>query len=207
METIHPAPPFAAIILAAGASSRMGRPKPALPFRGEPLVRRTARTALDAGCAPVFVILGAHADACRAALAGLAVTPVLHEKWSAGLGTSLRAGLDAVRAAAPDAPGVFALLCDQPLIDADLLNAMAETLHRTERPVVACGYRETVGAPALFRRDFLPRLADVTGDAGARSILKRHADAVAVVPFPPAATDVDTPDDYHRLLRLGDESS
>jgi molybdenum cofactor cytidylyltransferase len=207
MEPIRPAPRFAAIILAAGASSRMGRPKPLLPFQGEPMLRRIARTATDAGCAPVLAVLGAHVAACQETLAGLPVMPILHENWSAGLGSSLRAGLAAALAVAPDAPGVFALLCDQPLIDADLLNVMAETLHRTARPVVACGYCETVGAPALFRRDFLPRLADVTGDAGARSILKKHADAVAVVPFPPAATDVDTPNDYRRLLRLGDESS
>jgi CTP:molybdopterin cytidylyltransferase MocA len=185
-----------ALVLAAGGSRRMGRPKQLLAWRGVPLVRRAAEAALAAPVERVLVVAGAHAEGVGEALAGLPVEIVVHDRWEEGLGSSLAAGVVAARAHAPDA--VLVTLADQPLVDAAALSRLFSGCGRGARRAAA--EREGIlGPPALFPARVLDELAALGGDAGARAVLSRHAAEVVRVPMPEAAFDVDTPDDWSRL--------
>lgn len=187
----------AAVVLAAGRASRMGRPKQLLLFHGRSLLRRTVEVALSAGCDPVVVVLGANADRLRPELDGLAVVVVENPEWEDGPGTSVRAGTAAAEAEGADA--VVFLLCDQPLVDAEHIRRLAGAHQKSGRPMAASGYSETVGVPALFARERFPDLRALVPSAGAKQLLARTPDAVAVVPFPAGAVDLDTPEDYEQL--------
>ncbi|MBB5035666.1 nucleotidyltransferase family protein [Prosthecobacter vanneervenii] len=187
----------AIIILAAGESSRMGRPKQLLSWQGQPLVRHVAEMALAVPNTSVHVVLGAHLEAVAEALQGLPLRLCTNESWSEGMGASVCAGLRAVLDDEPAAAAVLFLLCDQPLITADLLCEMIRK-HREGAALVATCYQNTLGVPALFGASLYPELLALRGDQGAKKIIQRHRERAAVVPFPQAATDFDTYEDYER---------
>ena len=196
-----------AVVLAAGGSTRLGRPKQLVMADGEPLVRRAARAARDAGARPVVVVLGASADAVASALDGLDdVHTVTYAGWRDGLAGSLAAGLDALdlRAAAEGArlDGVLLTVCDQPRVDAAALGALLAAFDGAGT-VVAAAYADTVGVPAVVGREHLDDLRTLTGDAGAGRWLRAHPVIVRQVLMPEAAFDVDSEADVARL-RSGD---
>ena len=202
----------AVVVLAAGASSRLGTPKQLVRWRGRTLLRRAAETALASvrpgtgdwrvtratavSLGPVVVVLGADAQALRAELDGLAVHVVVNRRWRDGLASSLRAGLRAaVTASGHRGPAaVLFLTCDQPYVTPSLLRRLVRRFRRGA-PIVACAYAGTLGVPALFARAHFADLLGLTGDHGAKRILARHRDAVAPVRFARGGTDVDRPRD------------
>ncbi|WP_345223516.1 nucleotidyltransferase family protein [Hymenobacter koreensis] len=197
---MNPRPaPVAALLLAAGASTRMGRPKQLLPYQGRTLVRHAAETALAAGCAPVVVVTGALHDELAAELRGLPVRLVQNKVWAAGMGTSIGVGVQAVEELAPDAAAVLLLLSDQPLVTTDFLRQLLQAWQQSGLPV-ATGYADTVGVPAVFGRMVWPQLLALPAEAGAKPLLQRLGDELGVVLFAAAATDVDTPEQYAALL-------
>ena len=111
----------AAVVLAAGPSKRMGRPKQLLEFRGEALLKRAASSAVEAGCHPVVVVTGAHADASRRVLGELDVIEAKNEQWKLGISSSVRVGIEAVIAAAPGVDGIVLMLCDQPFVTREII--------------------------------------------------------------------------------------
>ena len=190
-------PRVAAVVLAAGASTRLRRPKQLLTYAGEPLVRRAAHAALDAGAAPVVVVLGAGAAAVRQALDGLPVTAVVNDAWTSGLASSLAAGVRAALAE-PGVEGVLVTLADQPLVDAAALGRLVAAFPGAHG-VVASTYADALGVPAIFARAHADALTRLTGDAGAGAWLRRRGDALTRVPMDAAALDVDTEADVARL--------
>lgn len=188
--------PVAAIVLAAGGASRMGRAKQTLLFEGEPLVARAARAALEAGCDRVIVVVGAYGLAVKSAATMQGVTFVENPRWAEGLASSLRAGL----AAAESAEAVLLLLADEPHVDAAVLRRLREAFDHGGRVAAACAYSGVVGPPAIFRSSLFGDLAALKGDEGARRMLARDPQQVALVDFPLGALDVDTPVDAARLL-------
>ena len=185
-------------MLAAGASRRLGRPKQLLPFRGSTLIHHAARTALDAGLGPVTVVIGAHADECRAALRGLAVRVVLHEGWADGMGSTIAA---AVKAAREDgSAAVLLTTCDQPGVTAADLGRLADAHLGGGAAIAAAQYGGTVGIPALFAGEVLDSLLRLRGEQGAKPILEAAGPSLVTVPCPGASRDVDTPDQAAGLL-------
>lgn len=191
-----------AVVLAAGSSSRMGTPKQLLRFEGETLLRRAALAALGAGCRPVVVVTGAHAGRTREELRGLGVLEVVNELWETGMASSVRAGLGALLEADADASAVVLTLCDQPHVTSEIIAALVAAHRDGGRTVVASRYGGGFGVPALFDRSLFPELARLEGQAGAKQVIKRHARGAHFVSFPGGAADVDTPDDFARLLGL-----
>lgn len=189
-----------AVILAAGASARLGRPKQLLALGGEPLVRRAARAAAEAGYAPVIVVVGAGAAAVAAALAGAPCVAVEHPGWRSGVAGSIRRGLEALTALRPDAGGVLLAACDQPRVDAAHLAALAEALADGAHAVAASAYAGTLGVPALFARPVLDELRALEGEQGARSVIARSPGRVAAVALPGGERDVDTEADWEAVL-------
>lgn len=193
-------PPVAVVVLAAGASRRLGRPKQLLTFRGQTLLARAVGVARAADCGPVFAVLPPAAGAMRREIDS-AARVVENPDREAGLGTSIRAGV----AAAESSPGVSAILftvCDQPLVTAELLRELVAA-HRRGRGLVASGYGGAVGVPALFARQFFGELRALPAGAGAKRLLARHAAGVFAVAFPSGDFDVDTPADAERLDAAG----
>jgi len=181
--------PIPAVILAAGASRRLGRPKQWVEAGGESLLRRTVRAA-QAGCAPVLVVLGARAGEMEAHLAGLGATPVANPDWEEGMASSIRAGL---RALPPGAGAALFLVCDQVAVDGDLVARILAAHRGRPEAVVACAYGGGRGIPALFPGRCFPPLMALRGDRGARDLLL--GPDVVEVPFPRGGEDVDRPED------------
>ena len=186
------------MVLAAGASRRLGRPKQLLPFRGSTLIHHAAQTAVSAGIGPVGVVLGAHADECRTALRGLAVRIMLHEGWADGMGSTIAAAARAAQA--EQATAVLLTTCDQPDVTAEDLRRLAEAHLSGGATLAAAQYGGTVGIPALFAGAALDALTRLRGERGAKPILESAGPSLIMVPCPGASRDVDTPDESARLL-------
>lgn len=180
----------AALVLAAGASRRLGFPKQLVQVHGEPLLRRTARLAVESGCHPVTVVLGAHAAPCRDTLRGLPVGIFMNPAWEEGMASSLRAGLAALPA---DASAVLLLACDQPALDLPHLARLLHAHRQHPDAVIASAYADTRGVPALFPSTHFQRLAQLQGDQGARGLLQ--GSEVVEVLFPRGEWDVDQVED------------
>jgi len=187
----------AGIILAAGASQRMGQPKPLLLWRGEPFICHVARTALDAGLAPVVIVTGARAEEVRAALADLPVEIVYNPNWAEGQSTSVRTGLQALP---PETDAAIFLLADQPRIPVELVRALVARHAQTQPPIVAPMIEGKRGNPVLFDRSTFPDLMSLQGDAGGRLIFSRYPAAYVPWHDPSLLLDVDTLEDYEQLL-------
>jgi molybdenum cofactor cytidylyltransferase len=197
------APPIgvAALLLAAGNSSRMGRPKQLLDYHGRPLLRRVAETALAAKLSPVVIVLGAWAAEIRPTLAGLAVDVLENPDWPRGMGTTLRVGITHLLQTPTPPTAVLLMLCDQPLVGPDHLAALIAEHEHTGKPLVAAAYEGTYGVPALVGQFYFEELQNLPAAAGAKLIFARHPRDLATVPIPEAAFDVDDPDAYEQLLQ------
>lgn len=186
-----------AVVLAAGPSTRLGRPKQLLAADGPSLLRHTVLAALGARCHPVVVVLGAGAERVRPEIADLDVRIVMNAGWSEGVGSSIRAGIDVLRAADPQA--ALLLVCDQPRVDAALLARLIAEFEAAPGCAVACAYAGTLGVPAVFPRERFAELAGLRGDRGAKALLLGMPDKLRTVRWPEGAFDIDTPDDAQRL--------
>lgn len=180
------------IILAAGASSRLGEPKQLLVFRGETLLARMVRIALGSKANPVVVVTGAHAEECASAIMGQPVRLIYNPAWQEGIASSIRAG---VASLSEEVGGLVILLCDQPAVSASLIDALITS----KKDIAACGYGETKGPPVYFKKMFFNELLSLQGDKGAKVILENHGGDVEIIPFPEGEWDVDFPDDRNRL--------
>lgn len=192
------------MILAAGASTRLGggRLKQLLPFRGRSLLRHAAEVALAAGASPVVVVLGAQAERLRGELAGLPVEVVVNTGWEEGMASSLRAGLAALVAAAPDTGAVLLMLCDQPLVTPEALQALVAAHRASGKPAIASEYASggPLGPPCLFARPLFADLLALSGAQGAKQLLSRLSpDATLRVSLPEADQDIDTAADWERF--------
>lgn len=186
------------ILAAAGGSVRFGSPKQLLSWRGVPLLRHMAALAVDAGLGPVAVVLGAAEDACRESLRDLSVQIAVNPAWEEGMGGSIAAGMRALQAAG--LRSVIVMLCDQPGVTVDDLRALAKKLQETGADIVASEYANTLGSPAIFSACFFPRLLELSGKAGAKSLFGDRA-RVKSLPLPGGAFDIDTPGDLETLVQ------
>lgn len=195
METIG------ALILAAGNSSRLGRPKQLLEFRGQTLLRRMVDAAVKADCSPVAVVIGAERNRIREELAQTKQFVIENETWQRGIGNSIRAGLRALLEAHPNTGALILLACDQPLVDAAVIAGLKTQHAETRKPIVASSYAGTLGIPALFSRNYFDELFVLDDDAGAKQVILNHSTDVAEYSFPGGAIDIDTAADYEQLVR------
>ena len=189
--------PVAAVILAAGAASRMGQPKLLLSWNGEPLICHAARTALNAGLAPVVVVTGAGASEIQTALKDVAVKIVFNQDWENGQSTSVRSGVNALP---PQVQAVLFMLGDQPYVSVELIKKLVKTYADTRPAVLAPYVGEKRSNPVLFDRSTFDVLHLLQGDAGARTIFAKYPPQAMPWPDERLLLDIDTPQDYQQLL-------
>jgi molybdenum cofactor cytidylyltransferase len=186
----------AAVVLAAGSSSRMGRNKLLLPLDGETMVRRAARTAV-AATDRVVVVIGHDAARVRAELDGLACAVVMNPDHARGTGTSVHAG---VRAAA-GADAVVVVLADMPFVTTDMIAALVGRYRATGAPLVVSHYGDVQAPPTLYDRSLFAELLAIDDERGAKQVARRHEDEAEVVAWPESALqDVDSPADYEKVI-------
>jgi CTP:molybdopterin cytidylyltransferase MocA len=186
---------FGVVILAAGASTRMGEPKQLLEVGGRPLLVRAVEAALASRAWPVVVVLGAHAEKIRPALARLPVLITENAAWAEGMAASIRAGIVTLRQFSRHLDAALIALCDQPAFSTATIAQLVATQRATGRSIVAAHYGGRHAAPALFLREHFPALEELTGEEGARALLNTDPGRVASVDLPGLAMDLDTPAD------------
>lgn len=198
---------IAGVLLAAGGSSRLGRPKQLLPLAGRPLIAHALGSALASGLDQVVVVLGHEAATIRAALddslGRTRANIVVNARYAEGQATSVVAGLAALRT---DAEAALFLLGDQPGVSTAMIDALLAAFLADRAPVFAPTYGGTIGNPVLFSRDLFPELLRLTGDEGARGVVRRHLGETQLVEMgmaePPQ--DIDTEADYQALRAAWD---
>lgn len=196
---VPPGPRIAALMLAAGKSSRMGENKMLAEIDGRPMVARTAQRLLAARARPIIAVLGNQAEAVDAAIGKLPLERVTNPNFAEGLSTSIKRGLAALPG---DIDGVVVCLGDMPLIagrDIDRLIAAFNPLEG--RAIIVPTRRGKRGNPILWARQFFPEMTALSGDQGARRLIEEHADLVAEIEMDSDAifTDIDTPEALAQL--------
>lgn len=187
---------FAVVILAAGGSKRLGRPKQLVPYGGKSLVEHVAQTALDSTADEVIVVVGAAADAVGEKLRTIPVKVVSNPNWTDGMGSSIRHGIEALSSGIECA---VVALCDQPHITADLLHSLALRHFESGSAIVASSYDGVLGPPCAFGSEVFPALRSLVGDSGARELIRKSSTPVDSITFTGGTVDVDTPEDLLRL--------
>ena len=192
----------ASILLAAGASTRLGSPKQLLRLNGESLLQRTARLAAEAGCSPNLIVLGAHSEILKPGIDGGNFTLLENPGWQEGMGSSIRVAMKRVLMA-PKVPGsVLLLVCDQPDLTVDLLRALLDLHDARPEAIVASQYGGALGVPAVFGAHYFSELAMLSGESGARRVISRHVEHAQQVEFAGGDFDIDLPEDAARLRQI-----
>ncbi len=188
------------IILAAGASTRLGRPKQLLEFKGRTLLERITENALATDLETV-VVLGANAEKIKTSIENFPVKTVENKNWQDGMSSSIVTGLKYLLEIRENLSAVIILLCDQPFIDKEIILKLIKTQETTNKKIIAGKYVETVGVPALFTKDVFDELLKLDRKKGAKLIIKNYAaqNEIATVSLPEAEFDIDTEEDFERL--------
>ncbi len=190
------------IILAAGASTRMGTPKQLLPYRERSFIRYITESAIASVCQPIAVVLGANVERIKPEISQLPIQIVENQQWAEGMSTSIRVGLEGLLAMNPNLEAVAIALCDQPFVSSQTLDRIVEAYHFTGKPIIASEYAGTLGVPVLFSHTLFSEIMALKSTEGAKQLIKRHIHEVFSIPFPEGSIDIDTPNDYDQLQTL-----
>jgi len=187
------------VILAAGASTRLGKPKQLLQYHGKTLLDHSVNEAINAKADAVVVILGKNADLLQNKIDNQKVNVVINKDWEEGMAASVRLGLATLLKIKPYIDAVIFMVCDQPHISSLVLNELITRQQKTTKQIVTCNYGGSIGPPALFHKKYFRELAKVKGDIGARNIIQQNMNDVATILFPEGKIDIDTQEDYDAL--------
>jgi molybdenum cofactor cytidylyltransferase len=191
-----------AIILAAGESLRLGKPKQLIELQGKTLLRRVVDAVTEANCSPTVVITGIHQAELRNELRTTNALILENQNWRRGVGTSIRAGVQHLIENQIVIDGVLLLVCDQPYVNVDTIRSLIRLREETKKSIVASDYAGTLGVPTLFDRSLFRDLLSLSDQAGAKSIILKNRACVAEFSFPEGAIDIDTREDLEKLTRV-----
>ncbi len=196
---------YSLIILAAGASTRMGSPKQLLQYEGQSLVARISTTATAANLGNVFIVLGAKEKLIKKEIKNHPVSLVLNPDWQEGMATSVVAGLEAALQKNENIEGVIFMVCDQPFVSSELLRVLVNVYEQTNCAIVASDYGKVIGIPAFFHKKIFPELLTLKGDVGAKFLIQKYKAERETVAFPKGIFDVDTVSEYESLIKKAND--
>ena len=189
------------ILLAAGSSSRLGRAKQLIEFQGETLILKAIDEANKSRADCLVVVLGANAKLIQTGFDSSSTPFILNPDWQHGMSSSMQAGLRfLMEKEAIDQ--VVLMLCDQPFVDASLLDQLITAKETSRKRIVAAAYSNTMGVPALFDKCYFEELLQLTGSEGAKKVIFNHLPEVHALDFPLGAVDLDTEEDVNQFLSL-----
>lgn len=188
------------IILAAGASSRMGRIKQILPWEDTNLLGKAIHTAKQSNGSNVFVVLGANAKIIKEQISK-EVTCIENLEWESGMGSSIARGVNHILANTKEVAGILIMLCDQPLITSDHLNKLITTFTGNNKGIVGTAYNKKIGVPSIFGSVYFADLQSLKDDYGAKDILKNNSDDCISINTDAKVADIDTLEDYDKLRK------
>ncbi|MBW4627354.1 MAG: nucleotidyltransferase family protein [Brasilonema octagenarum HA4186-MV1] len=191
---------IAIMILAAGASTRMGTPKQLLLYQKRSLVQYITEIAIASVCKPVVVVLGAYSEQIRPQINHLPVSIVENLDWACGMSTSINSGIQFLHNLSQNIEAVVIVVCDQPFLSPQIINQLVDAYYSTKKPIIACEYAGTLGVPALFSKRFFSELAELQGTSGAKKVINNNLTQVFSLLFAQGEIDIDTPRDYEQLL-------
>ena len=186
------------LILAAGGSSRLGRPKQLVNAHGRFLLEKAIENALESGLEDVYVVLGASFEQVKASVKHLPVSIIRNEQWQEGIGSSISCGIRTIQREG-NYDAVLIMLCDQLHITAHHLQALIVAFQHKKASIIATTYGNQIGVPALFDHQYFAHLQKLSGDIGAKKILHQYHESLHPIPFERAIIDVDTPEDLEKL--------
>ena len=187
------------VILAAGASSRLGKPKQNLLFRGKTLLNHAIAVAKQTNCGPVVVITGAYipdADYQKDS----SIYFVHNADWENGIASSISLGVNYFEKIDFNIKGIILMVCDQPYVTARLLIQMISDQYNTNKPIIACSYQDTLGTPVLFEKVYFEILTNLKGDEGAKRIIYENLESIKAIAFDKGHIDIDRQSEYDDLI-------
>ncbi|MEO6522816.1 MAG: nucleotidyltransferase family protein [Mucilaginibacter sp.] len=187
------------IILAAGNSSRLGKPKQNLVYQGKTLLQHAVSAALHSGCQPVIVVLGAIMETILPQADKARITILHNPGWQQGMSASIRLGIAELQKTEGIENAVI-MLCDQPFVGAALIQNILQKYNQCNKGIIASAYNNTLGVPVLFNKKYFAALLELTGDEGAKKLLTDYRDDIEPVNFEQGAIDIDTMEDYQGLV-------
>ncbi len=190
---------IATLLLAAGASSRMGKPKQLLPWRNGTLIEHAADLVLSSDADRCIAVLGANAEAVRSALGDRHLEIVLNDRWEDGMGSSISTGMTYLLRGSQPVDAVLIMLADQPFVDTNFLNQLIDHCKAGDGEIICTHYGRKKGPPAIFLRKYFTALSELEGEKGAGGLIATHPNSVFSLEGGRRTTDLDTPEDYHKL--------
>lgn len=193
---------IAVVILAAGASKRMGVPKQLLKWGNETLITHTIQTALKLNTDAIYLVLGANFQLIKKTINHFPITILNNENWEQGLGTSIACASQYIQKEKPNIEALLFILADQPFINSDYLNELVSSFAPHKNQIIASSYPNLkFGVPAIFDVFYFEQLLKLKDDFGARNILKENESFVKALKPPVKNVDLDFKEDYDRFYK------
>lgn len=188
------------IILAAGNSSRLGRPKQLLEYKESTLLKNTVSEALKVENSFVIVVTGSNHDLIEKKLNLPQITFSFNSDWENGMSSSIVNGIKQLLLLNPKCEQCVLAVCDQPFVSSLIFENLIKEHHTTQKGIVASAYSETLGTPVLFHKKYFQDLLELKGQEGAKKLIKKYAEDVVSVLFEKGNIDIDTEEDYFKLI-------
>lgn len=186
------------ILLAAGSSSRLGRPKQLINYQGKTLLQHSIEAAQHSAADVLIVVLGCNADLIQTHIESKEVSVLVHAHWKDGMSSSMQCGLRHL-IETRQVDQVVLMLCDQPFVHQGLLDQLILDKQTSGKGIIACSYAGTVGVPALFDQKYFSELLALKGTEGAKKVILNHQEDTFLVDFPLGAVDLDTEEDVQKV--------
>ena len=186
------------IILAAGNSSRMGEPKQLMMYKNKTFLQHIIGEAKSANLEPVICVTGYQSELITKSITGMGVSIIYNQQWRDGMGTGIAAGIKQLLLS--DVDSVILAVSDQPHVSSDLFSSMLALKDQSGKRIVACSYAGTLGTPVLFDKDYFNQLKSLSGNQGAKNIVKLNIPDVCPIEFEKGRIDIDTKEDYENLI-------